>query len=226
MTAGQSYPPLGFSSQGQPVYQYLPPDTPQPAAAQAVATTPPGPPPEPPRKPAGPGRRGLLAIAGVLVLLVVVVGALRWFGDDDATDYSRRADPPASQNVDDPYLGGNEDPNESKQRPTPSRPATSSAPGGSAQPAAPGEYEGKQVTYEVITTASATVLYIDQTSVQFGRFDGGTWRKSFTATMNPLRITVLASTGEASCRISVDGEAVAEKSLAADAPDRTLTCSG
>ncbi|EGD53361.1 hypothetical protein [Gordonia neofelifaecis] len=214
LAAGQSYPPLGYSDRGAPMFTY---DDrarelagPQPVVVHEPEPAPPIHQPPPP-----PDRRRKLAI-GVAVIAVGVLClalAFRLFpsGNDDL---ATRADPPATQSTNDPYLQGLPDAPESSIPRDPNSPQ---------QP--PVRSEGATVDYEV-ESGRATILYVEDTSVQIDRSTGGTWRHTVRGSQNALlRVSViLADTQPASCSITVDGKVVARQSTQDSQSSGMLTC--
>lgn len=218
---GQSYPPLGFADDGTPLFGYraptaaaeLPADPPPPP--QIPGAGPGGPPPGPRRDPVW---RTMAGLAAVLVLVLVVAGALKLFsaGGDDNELAQRSELPPVSQPLDDPYL----DQVPSPVPPDRTTPRQVPPPGGNrGQQGPPQETE-----YEAITEGRATVLFLTDGQTQVATTTGGTWTKD-AVTTGMARLTVLVTEGqEASCKITVDGEVVAERELDASTPLRLLTC--
>lgn len=220
---GQTYPPLGFADDGTPRFQYRPPN-----AAAELPVDPPPPPPEAPGQgapgPGGPGRdpvwRTMAGIAAVIVLVLVVAGALKLLssrGDDN--QFAQRSDPPpVSQPLDDPYLDDTEDPLPSES------PTRRPAPPPRSTPRSQGP--AQETVYEAVTEGRATVLFLTDGRTQVTSISGGTWTKD-AVTNGMARLTVLVTEGQkASCRITVEGEVVAERELDASSPLRLLTCQG
>ncbi|WP_298440740.1 hypothetical protein [Gordonia sp. (in: high G+C Gram-positive bacteria)] len=214
---GQTYPPLGFADDGTPRYGYTPPTV---AAQVPVEPAPvqPGPPPPPKRDPAW---RTVAGVASVLVLILVVAGALKLASSGGRDDLSVRSDPPQSQTLDDPYLDGNQNPDQSGVPSFPMPPV----PGGTtpAQPSGP----PLPTLYEVTTQAQSTVLYRDGDITKVTTKPGGPWSVQ-AVTTGLARITVLVGDGEAaSCRITVDGKLVSSQQVSGGGSGmRLLVCQG
>lgn len=216
---GQTYPPLGFAGDGTPRYGYT---APTPAAQLPVEPSPPpAAPPPPPRR--DPVWRTVAGIASVLVLVLVVAGALKLMSSGNDDDVPRRADPPLSQPLDDPYLGGNEDPNPSTTPRVPSSPSGVVPPGTRTTPRPSGP--PLPTLYEGVTEGQATVLYRDGTGTRVLSTPGGPWSVQATTT-GVARVTVLVPDGtSASCRITIDGELVSDNQINAGGGTlRLLVC--
>ncbi|AUH67250.1 MULTISPECIES: hypothetical protein [Gordonia] len=212
LAPGQSYPPLGYSEHGAPLFTYDDRERalagPQPAAAPPDPT-PPAPAPQPPPD----RRRGLaVGVAVVAVGVLCLALAFRMFptGDDGPV---RRADPPAAQSTDDPYLQGLPDQPEQSVPRDPD----------SAQP--PVHSGAATVEYQV-DSGRATILYVDDTSVKIERNAGGTWRHTVRGSQNALlRVSVILSdTDPASCSITVDGKVVDRQTTQDAQSSGMLTC--
>lgn len=213
---GQSYPPLGFTADGAPQYQYQPPT---PAAAPPV-TPPPVEPPtpmaSPPKPPQDPKKRMLGGLAAVLVFVLAVAAALTFFSRDDDNQFAERSAPPATQPLDDPYLDDLEDPGPSADPNAPSAPrrTTPGAPGATAP-----------TVYEVTTESPTAVVFLSRGRMTVGDAPGGPWVQSTVTYGGQARITLLVPEGEAaSCRITIDGEEVATQQIEASTSVRLLTC--
>ncbi|WP_026919504.1 hypothetical protein [Gordonia shandongensis] len=199
VAAGQSYPPLGYGPDGDPRFTYD-------DQLRSEAGPQPDPVPEPTPVPPAPteaaraDRRGMaVGLAAILVGVIclgVALNALFSRGDEPVT----RSAPPSSQSTDDPYLQGI--PDQSQER---------RSPGPETGPRVP--TRGAAVTYEV-ESGAATLLYVDDTSVELAQTRGGPWTKSVRGTDNALlRIMVIPQGAEpASCAIKVDGREVARAS--------------
>lgn len=221
---GQTYPPLGFAEDGTPQYQYTPPDpkmVPRNEAAPVRAPEPSE--PEPPRQ--NPVRRTMLGIASVIGIVLLVAGVLALISAGNDDSLPERAAPPVTEQagdpyLDDPYLDDIEPDDPLTIEPSlPSRPRTTapSRPLGQPQP----------TVYEVTTEGPATVLYRDGTQTKVISHSGGTWTQP-AVTTGLARVSVLPEHGAAAtCRITVDGTVVSERSLEeAQGALRILVCQG
>lgn len=211
LAAGQSYPPLGYSDTGAPMFTYddreralagpqpvmaAPPESPAPVVAP--------PPPE--------NRRNLaIGLAAVVVLVLTVALGFVFLGDSDETPVDR-ANPPASQPTDDPYL-----------QQLPEQPESSVPRDPEAGDPAPGTGPAT-VVYEV-ESGPATILFVQGTRVRLEQNSKGTWKRTIRGSQRQLlRVTVILAGDEpASCSITVDGKVVAEESTG-PTPTGMLTC--
>lgn len=211
LAPGQSYPPLGYSDRGAPLFTYDDRERELAGPAPVVAPEPPMVEPAPPEPSPNPPRHLALGLAAVVIgVLCLALGfkVLGTSGDEPST----RADPPAVQPTDDPYLQG------LPEEPQPTVPRDP----GAGPPVRSG---GATVVYEV-ESGPATILYVDDTSVKIGRTAGGAWKQTVQGSQNALlRVSVILSSAEpASCLITVDGKVVDQKSSADSHTSGMLTC--
>ncbi|MGB3301427.1 hypothetical protein [Gordonia sp. (in: high G+C Gram-positive bacteria)] len=210
---GQSYPPLGYSDRGAPLFTYD--DRERALAGPQPVVVAPEPEPQPPMvEPQPPDRRRNLAIGvGVIAVAILCLAlAFQTFGRGNANDSVTRADPPATQSTDDPYLQGIPDGPESTVPRDPSA-APSTVPGDAS------------VVYEV-ESGRATVLYVDGADVKIASSRGGVWKQSVGRGTNALfRITVVPSDAEpVKCTITIDGKVVDQQSSANQQTSGMVTC--
>lgn len=210
LAVGQVYPPLGYSDAGAPIFTYDDRERILAGPAPAVASPPPPAAPPPPE----PDNRWNLAIglAATVVLVLIVAVGFRWLGGTDEAP-TTRADPPATQSTDDPYLEG------LPNRPPPSVPRDPEA----------GDEPGRSGTATVVYTVEsgpATILYVAGDRPQIASNASGTWKQTVRGSQRRLlRVSVVPSTDEpATCSIAVDGKTVVTQSLDAESTTGMLTC--
>ena len=210
LAVGQVYPPLGYSDDGAPMFTY---DDRERVLAGPQPPVAPPPPPPPPPEPEPDSRWNLaIGLAATVVLVLVAAVAVKWFGGSDEGPVSR-ADPPASQSTDDPYLEN-----------LPKQPQ-SSVPRDPEADEAPGRSGAATVVYEV-ESGPATILYSADETVQVARNASGTWTETIRGSQSQLlRVSVILSSDEpATCSITVDGKQVVTRSTGESAPTGILTC--
>ncbi|GEE00304.1 hypothetical protein nbrc107696_07500 [Gordonia spumicola] len=196
MAAGQQYPPLGYASDGAAQFGYRPAagaEFPQEQQAAPVAAPPPPPPSNSPQRTA-------MGVIAVVVLVLAVVGGLKLMsGDDTNDDLPTRADPPASQNIDDPYLPKSITP-------------TETVPGESTRSA---PSSGLQAQLVVEGSPGTMILYTDNGRARIERMTSDRWEKTVGASTGVISVNVVPTDHSgASCTISVDGRTVAHDEAA------------
>ncbi|MBM7368299.1 hypothetical protein [Gordonia hydrophobica] len=211
LAVGQVYPALGYSADGAPMFTY---DDRERVLAGPQPAPPPPPPVAPPTAPPEPPNRWNLAIglASVVVLVLLVAVGVKTFGGHDDAPVSR-ADPPATQSTDDPYLEG-----------LPSQPE-SSVPRDPEVGQRPGQTGSATVVYRV-ESGPATLLYFEGDRIRMDKNTSGTWTKTVRGSQTTLlRVSVILSTDDpASCSITVDGKTVVSESSETAATSGLLTC--
>lgn len=132
--------------------------------------------------------------------MLTVALAFSFLGDSDEAPVDR-ANPPASQPTDDPYL-----------QQLPDQPESSVPRDPEAGDPAPGTGPAT-VVYEV-TSGPATIMFVQGTRVRLEQNAKGTWKRTIRGSQNQLlRVTAfLADDDPASCSITVDGKVVSEES--------------
>ncbi|WP_132992819.1 hypothetical protein [Gordonia zhaorongruii] len=220
MAVGQQYPPLGYGPDGTPRFEYRPDTGPPGATSHVEVPAEPdgpdsagpgvsGPPPNAPLPPENTGQRLAMGIAAVVVLVLVVAGGLALLsGGEDRDTLPPRAEPPLSQNTDDPYLPKSIEPKES-------------VPGETGRPAP----SGLEAVLTVEAAPGSTILFIDDGQVRLQHLTEDMWEQKVQGTTGALRVSVVAAPGApASCKITVDGRVVAHQQLPADDPSGMLVC--
>ncbi|MFW0797070.1 MmpS family transport accessory protein [Gordonia sp. CPCC 205515] len=214
------YPPLGFGPGGMPmtVTGEAPPPG-RPAVADASTT------PEPARDTPSPvaaaGRRrsnarGIVAFLVILLLVVVLGYRLLGRGGDELDTATRSTGPVQITEL----------PQVTPGVPTAPGDTPGAIPG---VPTEPGIAAGKEVVYEVTSatsTSAPTIIYVDAVGLRTTVGATIPWSVTFTGTSNPLRILVLAGTGDAACTIKVDGQVIARDEIDDASPRRTVSCRG
>ncbi|AFR46959.1 hypothetical protein [Gordonia sp. KTR9] len=221
--APQLYPPLGYASDGTPLFRPGQPtnteltmaERAERAEGERIATA------EREADDAD-GRAGsrvlgvptatLVLTSGMVVLLVVAfVGflGLRQGAEEPLADSPLTTDTmPIPRTFEPPSL-------------TPPEP-------GQQLPGQPGERidpQNKPVTYEATIDGQATILYVDDAGLRSEFAPTNPWTVQFTGGINPLRLLVIAGTGSAvTCSITVDGEVVVEDTVTPSSTRRTASC--
>ncbi|MGV9709640.1 hypothetical protein ACWDTI_03135 [Gordonia sp. NPDC003424] len=211
------YPPLGFGPDGMPrTVGPQPVSTPAPAAPDPTTTSPvidgdTGVDDSTPMPRRTSSNRGLWR--GLALVVVLVVGLFlivhTWAGRNADTV----TQPPVPITL----------PTLPTIMPTIPSEGPGAQPGLPANPTAP---IGREVVYQVMSTTSTTIIYVDPRGLRTMIGAPNTWSVTFTATSNPLRILVLAGGGAASCTITVDGRVVATDQITEESPRRTVSCRG
>ncbi|MEJ9078475.1 MULTISPECIES: hypothetical protein [Gordonia] len=209
MAAGQQYPPLGYAPDGGARYGYIPEpgaEFPREQSETVVEAAHIGPSSAPP---SNSPQRLAWGVVSVVVLVLVVVGGLKLMSGGGSDDPPTRADPPASQNTDDPYLPKSITP-------------TETVPGESRTPAPRNSLEA---ILSVEAAPGSTVIYFNNGRVQVDFMDSSRWEQKVIATPGLLRINVVARAGAAaSCTITVDGAPVAHEELPEGDPSGVVVC--
>ena len=241
------YPPLGYAPDGTALYQpgqpppappsHTPTNRPGPQGHPAYAggqppAGPPGAVPPPDGAPSGPGKQPArapgvgataiaLALAGVVLLGAIVVGGAMLRSESpqaDAPETTIDFGPPTGYQQP-PVVPGPNDPGTGPHGPGGGQPGQGGLPGGG------GTQAGKAVSYEVTIDGTGTILYVDDQGVRSEFAPTPTWRVSFTATSNPLRVMVIAGgRSSVSCEIKVEGATVAADRVTSDSSRRTASC--
>ncbi|MFE0748569.1 hypothetical protein [Gordonia sp. NPDC058843] len=222
--APQLYPPLGYASDGTPLFRPgQPTDTElnlaeraERAEAERVATV---------EREAdrADGQRGsrildvptatLVLTLGVVVLLVVAfvgfLGLREGSSDETVAESPLVTDTmPLPRTFEPPSLSP---PDPGRQLP--------------GQPAERIDPQNKPVTYEATIDGQATILYVDDAGLRSEFAPTNPWTVQFTGGLNPLRLLVIAGTGSSvSCSITVDGEVVVEDTVTPSSTRRTASC--
>lgn len=217
---GQSYPPLGFGPDGLPRFSYqapspaaeLPPEPVEPEAPQPEGF-------RPPDRRAQESRQNLIVGSiGLLVAVLLVIGAFKLFTGGDDEPVQVRSDPPLSQPLDDPYLDEGEAPrHENDDEPTTPR----------QSPPTDAPADGR-ITYVATSTGDGVIRFQQGRRTLVGVLQAGTWRRSFTDDgSGPLAMELVVTPGaSATCRILRGDQVIANEELSPETPDRTLTCRG
>lgn len=211
LAVGQVYPALGYSDDGAPMFTY---DDRERVLA-GPQQTPPPPPPEvaPPAPPEPPNRWNLaIGVASVVVLVLLVAVGFKMLGSHDDAPVSR-ADPPASQATDDPYL-----------QDLPTLPE-SSVPRDPEIGQQPGRTGNATVVYDV-ESGPATILYFEGDRIRIDKNTAGAWTKTVRGSQTKLlRVSVILTTDDpATCSIKVDGKTVVSESSGSAGTSGLLTC--
>ncbi|ALG83438.1 hypothetical protein [Gordonia phthalatica] len=212
LAVGQVYPPLGYSDAGAPLFTYD--DRERVLAGPPPVVEPPPPPAPPPPAPEPDGRWNLaIGLAATVVLVLIVAVGFKWLGGGTDDAPTNRADPPATQSTDDPYL-----------KELPKQPQ-SSVPRDPEADDQPGRSGTATVVYEV-ESGPATILYFAGDRVQIARNESGTWKQTIRGSQSKLlRVSVILSSDEpATCTITVDGKTVVTQSTGASSTTGMLTC--
>lgn len=222
--APQLYPPLGYASDGTPMFRPGQPtntelnlaERAERAEAERIATA-----EREADSSAGESRSRILDVPtatliltlGVVVLLVVAfvgfLGLRNGSSDEPVADSPLITDTmPIPRTFEPPSL-------------TPPEP-------GQQLPGRPGERidpQNKPVTYEATIDGQATILYVDDAGLRSEFAPTNPWTVRFTGGINPLRLLVIAGTGSSvSCSITVDGEKVVEDTVTPSSTRRTASC--
>ncbi|OUC81115.1 hypothetical protein [Gordonia lacunae] len=222
--APQLYPPLGYASDGTPMFRPGQPtntelhmaERAERAEAERVATA--------EREDDGrDGRAGsripkvptatLVLTLGLVVLLVVAfvgfLGLRAGSAEDPVADSPLITDTmPIPRTFEPPSLSP---PEPGQQLP--------------GQPRERIDPQNKPVTYEATIDGQATILYVDDAGLRSEFAPTNPWTVQFTGGVNPLRLLVIAGTGSAvSCSITVDGEKVVEDTVTPSSTRRTASC--
>lgn len=208
LAVGQQYPALGYGPDGAPRFTYQPDPDPtaqtRPVEPEVPQHTPP-PPPDPRES----RQRMLLGAVGVLVVVLFAVGVFKLMSQgDDPGPEALRDNAPVSQNTTDPYLPKSIEP-------------TDEVPGETTPPAQ------AMVDAELAVDAEpgSAVAYIDSGQVEFVQMTTAHWKQTVRATTRQLQIRVVVAPGSpASCRITVDGQVVADEEASGDEAG-VLVCS-
>ncbi len=222
--APQLYPPLGYASDGTPLFRPGQPtntelnlaERAERAEAERVATA-------EREADAADGQRGsrildvptatLVLTLGVVVLLVVAfvgfLGLREGSSEDAVADSPLATDTmPIPRTFEPPSLSP---PDPGQQLP--------------GQPEDRIDPQNKPVTYEATIDGQATILYVDDAGLRSEFAPTNPWTVQFTGGINPLRLLVIAGTGSAvSCSITVDGEVVVEDTVTPSSTRRTASC--
>ncbi|MDR2280312.1 MAG: hypothetical protein LBE07_05600 [Gordonia sp. (in: high G+C Gram-positive bacteria)] len=209
MAAGQQYPPLGYAPDGGARYAY----TPEPGAEfpqeQPEIVVEPGQVPPSNTPPSNSPQRLAWGVVSVVALVLVVAGGLKFMSGGGSDDPPPRAEPPASQNIDDPYLPKSITP-------------TETVPGESRTPSPRNSLEA---VLSVDAAPGSTVIYFNNGRVQLDFMDSSHWEQKVVTTPGLLRINVVARAGAAaSCTITVDGAPVAHEEIPEGDPSGAVVC--
>ncbi|MDL9937720.1 hypothetical protein QSJ18_13280 [Gordonia sp. ABSL1-1] len=215
----QIYPPLGYASDGTPLFWPGQPTGTEARARQAAerraaeADRASAPSEESPRSlvpNVSTTALGTVALA-VLMIFVVLAGMTllrdrQPSGNYSGSDALTTLDEPQSPHTFDPPSATEDDPSEPRR-------------GGGI------DARGHVVSYEVRIEGSATILYLDAVSVRSEFAPPPVWKVTFIGGRNPLRVIVaLGERSGATCEITVDGQVVATDSVAPNSGRPSLAC--